>query len=116
METDITFEGFQTLEQRHGMRCFFFVGDENSSVYPTLISSIPWGYAITKVEYANHCVKCYRTVLEKLAQDKPSYKCRGKLTKIMRKRLTRAARCAIIMKSKETNEQKSIFNLTKDRP
>ena len=46
---------------------------EDSSVYPTLISSIPRGCAITKMECANHCVKCYRTALERLVQDKPSY-------------------------------------------
>ena len=39
-----------------------FIGDGDSFVYPTLISSVPWGYAITKIEYANHCVKCYRTI------------------------------------------------------
>ena len=32
----------------------------------------------------------------------------------MRKRLTRAARCAIIMRSKETNQQQAIANLRKD--
>ena len=114
METDIILEGFQMCEQQHGVRYISFIGDGDSSVYPTLISSIPWGYAITKIECANHCVKCYRTALEKLVQDKPSYKGRGKLTEVMRKRLTRAARCAIIMRSKETNQQQAIANLRKD--
>ena len=111
METDFILEGFQTCEQQHAIRYISFMGDGDSSVYPTLISSIPLGYAITKIECANHCVKCYRTALEKLVHDKPSYKGRGKLTEIMRKRLTRAARYAIIMRSKETNQQKAIVNL-----
>ena len=91
-----------------------FIRDGDSSVYSTLISSILWGYAITKIECANHCVKCYRTALEKLAQDKPSCKGRGKLTEAMRKWLIRAAWCTIIMRSKETNQQKAIVNLRKD--
>ena len=48
------------------MMSFLYIGDGDSSVYPTLISSIPWGYAITKIECANHCIKCYHTALEKL--------------------------------------------------
>ena len=114
METDIIVEGFRTCEQQHGVRYISFIGDGDSSVYPSLISSIPWGYAITKIECANHCVKCYRTALEKLVQDKPSYKGRGKLTEAMRKRLTRAARCAIVMRSKESNRQQAIVSLRKD--
>ena len=105
METDIILEGFRTCEQQHGVRYTSFIGDGDSSIYPTLISSIPWGYTITKIECANHCVKCYRTALEKLVQDKPSYKGKGKLTETMRKRLTIAARCAIVMQSKEGNIQ-----------
>ena len=114
METDIIVKGFQTCEQQHGVRYISFIGDGDSSVYPSLISSIPWGYAITKIECANHCVKCYRTALEKLVQDKPSYKGRGKLTEAMRKRLTRAARCAIVMRSQESNREHAIVNLRKD--
>ena len=48
METDIILEGFRTCEQQHDVRYTSFIGDGDSSVYPTLISSIPWGYAITK--------------------------------------------------------------------
>ena len=86
MEADIILEAFQTCEQQHGIRYISFIGDGDISVYPTLISSIPWGYAITKIECANHCVKCYRTALG----------------------------CAIFMKSKETNQQKAIVDLRKD--
>ena len=97
MQTDIILEGFRTCQQQHDVRYTSFIGDGDSSVYPTLIL---WGYAITKIECANHCVKCYRTALEKLVQDKPSYKGKGKLTETMRKRLTIATRCAIVMRAK----------------
>lgn len=49
------------------------------------------------MECANHATKNYRSALEKLVQDNPSYKGKGKLTDGMRKRLTKAARCAITM-------------------
>ena len=82
-------------------------------MYPTLISSVPWGYAITKVECANHHIKCYRTALEKLVQDNPFYKGKGKLTESMRKQLTKAARSTIIMCSQENNHPEAIIQ--KDR-
>ena len=83
METDIILEGFLKCETQYGLRYISFIGDGDSSVYPTLISSVPWGYAITKVECANHYIKCYCTALEKLVQDNPSYKGKGKLTEFM---------------------------------
>ena len=64
METDIILEGFLQCEIQHGLRYISFIGDGDSSVYPTLISSVPWEYAITKIECANHCIKCYCTALE----------------------------------------------------
>ena len=114
METDIILEGFLQCETQHGLRYISFIGDGDSSVYPTLISSVPLEYAITKIECANHCIKCYRTALEKLVQDNPSYKGKGKLTESMRKQLTKAARSAIIMRSKENNHPKAIKKLQKD--
>ena len=110
IETDIILEGFLQCETQHGLRYISFIGDGDSSIYHTLISSVPWGYAITKVECANHCIKCYRTSLEKLVQNNPSYKGKGKLTESMRKQLTKAARSAIIMRSKEYNHPEAIKN------
>ena len=101
MEAHIILEGFRKCEEQHGVRYIEFIGDGDSSVYPTLISSIPWGYAITKVECANHSVKCYRSALEKLVHDNPTYKGKGKLSESTRKRLTKAAQSAIIMRSQE---------------
>ena len=91
METDIIVEGFKKCEQQHGIRYTTFIGDGNSSVYSSVIESVPWGYCITKVECANHSLKCYRSALEKLVHDNPAYKGKGKLTENMRKRLTKAA-------------------------
>ena len=114
METDIIVEGFKKCTQQHGIKYTKFIGDGDSSVYPTLISSVPWGYTIEKMECANHAVKCYRTALETLVQDKPHYRGKGKLTEAMRKRLTKAARCAIVMRSKESNKQAAIVKLQQD--
>ena len=67
MEMDIILEGFQLTEKRHGLRYIKFIGDGDSSVYPSLIPHVPtWGGSIKKLEYANHVTKCYRSSLEKL--------------------------------------------------
>ena len=115
METDIIVEGFKQAEERHSVRYIRFVGDGDSSVYPTLVSSVPvWGYAIQKIECANHATKCYCLALEKLVQDNPSYKGKGKLTDAMRKRLTKAARCAIKMRSRESDKKAAVQKLQHD--
>ena len=115
METDIIVEGFKAAEAQHGLRYIKFVGDGDSSVYPTLINSVPgWGRAIRKLECANHAVKCYRSSLEKLIQEKPKYKGKGKLTESMRKRLTKAARCAIKNRSAERDRKQAIQQLRRD--
>ncbi len=99
METDILVEGFVDAEKVHGVRYIQFIGDGDSSVYPTLIQRVPgWGHAITKLECANHACKCYKGALERLVQDNPSYKGNGGLTMKMRRRLVSAARCAIKMR------------------
>ena len=100
MESDIIVQGFQEAESKDGLRYINFVGDGDSSVYPSLIAGVPqWGHAIRKIECANHAIKCYRGALEKLALEKPQYRGKGKLTVNMRKRLTKAARCALKMRS-----------------
>ena len=81
METDIVLEGFMEAERVHGVHYTKFIGDGDSSVYPTLLTSVPgWGQAIKKLECANHACKCYRGALEELVQDNPSYKGSGRLT------------------------------------
>ena len=115
METDIILEGFKLAEKMHGVRYMRFIGDGDSSVHSTLLQCVPlWGRDITKLECANHAVKCYRSSLEKLVQDKPSYKGKGGLTLKMRKCLSSAARCAIKMHSKEADRTKAVRLLRQD--
>ena len=105
MEADIISEGFGKGYNQHGLRYMEYIGDGDSSVQPKLVEKLPWGFAIKKLEYTNHAVKCFRASLENLVSTNSSYKGRGKLTEAMRKRLTKAARSAIVMRSKETNKQ-----------
>ena len=90
METDIILQGFKEAESRYGLRYTTFIGDGESSLHPNLITGVPC---------ANHAMKCYRASLERLVEEKTHYKGKGKLTKSMRKKLTKAARCAIKMMS-----------------
>ena len=115
METDIIVQGFTEAEKVHGVRYTKFIGDGDSSVYPTLIQKVSgWGHAIKKLECANHVCKCYRGALEKLVRDNPSYKGRGGLTEKMRRRLVSAARCAIKMRSKEVDRKNAVRLLKRD--
>ncbi len=115
METDIILEGFLQAEQTHGIRYMRFIDDGDSSVYPTLLNSVTeWGRDIKKIECANHACKCYRSSLEKLVADNPSYKGKGGLTLKMRKKLTSAARCAIKMRSAESDRAKAVKLLERD--
>ena len=115
MEPDIILEGFLECERVHGVRYTQFIGDGDSSVHSTLLQSVPgWGHAIKKLECANHTCKCYRGALERLVQDNPSYKGNGGLTLKMRKRLVSAARCAIRMRSKETDQKQALASLKHD--
>ena len=66
------------------------------------------------MECANHACKCYRSSLEKLANEHLEYKWKGGLTLHMRKRLTSAARCVIKMRSKEQDTSKAVKLLEKD--
>ena len=115
METDIIIDGFCRAERVHGLRYMRFIGDGDSSVYPTLLTTVPgWGRAIVKMECANHACKCYRGSLEKVVQENPKYKGKGGLTAKMRQRLTTAARCAIKMRSQEENRKEAIKKLQSD--
>ena len=115
METDIILEGFLEAEKVHGLRYTKFIGDGDSSVHPTLLQNVHgWGYAIQKLECANHACKCYRGALEQLVQNNPSYKGSGGLTLKIRKKLVSGARCAIRMRSKETDTTKALISLRRD--
>lgn len=115
MEADAILEGFLEAERVHGLRYTKFIGDGDSSVYPTLLQNVlGWGHAIRKLECANHACKCYRSALERLIQSNPSYKGSGKLTEKMRKKLVTAARCAIRMRSEESDRTEALKALRKD--
>ena len=80
-----------------------------------LLQNVPgWGYAIKKLECANHACKCYRGSLEQLVLENPSYKGSGGLTQKMRKRLVSSARCAIRMRSQESDPKKVLTSLRRD--
>ncbi len=115
METEIILEGFLEAEKVHGVCYLRFVGDGDSSVYPTLLQSVPvWGHRIEKLECANHACKCYRGALEQLVRDNPSYKGSGGLTLKIRKKLVSGARFAIRMRSKEPDKSKALTALRSD--
>ena len=50
----------------------WMIGDGDSSVHHSVITSVPYGRFVEKVECLNHTVKCYRSDLEKLAKDNAS--------------------------------------------
>ena len=115
METDIILEGFKEAESKYGLRYTTFIGDGDSSIHPNLITGVPgWGHIIKKSECANHAIKCYRASLERLVEEKPHYKGKGKLTESMRKQLTKVARCAIKMRSTHTNRGEAVKLLRQD--
>ena len=77
METDTILEGFRQSENMHGLRYLWLIGDGDSSVYHSVVTGVSsYEHDITKVECANHAVKCNRNRLEALCNDKPQY--RGK--------------------------------------
>ena len=74
MEADIILEGFRISENMHGVKYLWLIGDGDSSVYNSVVTGVPgYGRDITKVECANHAVKCYRNRLEALCKEKPHY-------------------------------------------
>ena len=115
MEADIIVDGFKQAEQKYELRYMRFIGDGDSSVYTHIQEQVPvWGCHVTKLECANHACKCLRSSLEKLVEDKPYYKGKGKLTKQVIKRLSKDVRCAIMMRSKEADRALAIKKLRHD--
>ena len=115
MEADIILEGFLEAERVHGVRYIQFVGDGDSSVYPTLVQNVlVWGHDIRKLEFVNYVCKCYRGTLERHVQENPSYKGSGGLTQRMRRRLVSAARSAIRMRSVEDDKREALQKLKHD--
>ena len=84
MEADIILSGFLEAESTHGVRYLKIIADGDSSVFAILQQEVPvWGKDISKLECANHICKCVRANLERLVEEKPQYKGKGKLTKLI---------------------------------
>ncbi|VDI82683.1 Hypothetical predicted protein [Mytilus galloprovincialis] len=115
MESDILVEGFKQAEKVHGLRYMQLIADGDSSVYAKIQEEVPiWGKFVTKMECSNHACKCLRSNLEKLVNDNPNYKGQNKLTKTTRVKIVSAVRCAIRMRSKESNRSAAIKLLAHD--
>lgn len=116
METDIIFDGFLNCETEHGVRYMRVIGDGDSSVYRSIVENrVPvWGPYVIKLECENHACKCLQTHLEQLVNDKPSYKGKGKLTVLNRKRIVQGVRAAIKMCSVEPDHQSALKKLKAD--
>ena len=54
MESDIIVEGFNLSESMHGLRYMQFIGDGDSSVHYNIVTSVPYGRHVEKIE----CAKC----------------------------------------------------------
>ena len=73
MEADIILEGFKQAEKTHGVRYLRFVGDGDSSVYPTLIQHVPvWSRFIKKMECANHAVQVLSIITRETGSRQPN--------------------------------------------
>ena len=114
MEADIIVEGFLKANE-YGVRYMTLIADGDSSTYAKIQEEVPvWGAHVQKGECANHVCKCLRGNLEKLVDANPSYKGKGNLTRVARVKLTSAVRCAIRMRSNETDKHKATRLLEKD--
>ncbi|XP_033729993.1 uncharacterized protein LOC117319268 [Pecten maximus] len=115
MESSIIVEGFQQAEKTHGLRYTTVIADGDSSVYAKIQEQVPiWGKDVKKLECANHVCKCLRSSLEKLVDQNPMYKGKQRLTKALRVRITTAVRCAIRVRSKESNQKNAAKQLDHD--
>ena len=92
MKADIILEGFRQSKEMHGLQYFWLIGDGDSSVYHSVFTGVPsYGRNITKVECANHAVKCYRNRLEALCNEKSDHHGKHGLSSAMMKRITHGA-------------------------
>ena len=115
MESQIILEGFLECEKKYGVIYKNMIGDGDSSVYSNIVKNVPvWGPYVSKIECANHATKCLRSNIEKLLTDKPHYKGKGQLTRLNVRRITTGVRCAIKMRSNETDKVLAITKLKKD--
>ena len=93
-EADIIVEGSRLSEQTHGVRYLWFIGHGDSSVYYAVVTGIPYGHYVQKVECANHTIKCYQNHLMQ-----KSFRISSGLFTVRMRRITHGGRCAIKMHS-----------------
>ena len=72
MEANIIAAGFRQSEAMHVVRYIKVIGDGDSSVLRTIHTTVSYDRYVSKLECANHCVKCYRLQLEQIVKDFPS--------------------------------------------
>ena len=106
MEADIIAAGFRQSEAMHGIRHIKVVGDGDSSVLHTIHTTVSYGRHVSKLECANHCVKCYHSHLEQLVKDFPHFKGCGNLSKSTIIKIVYGARCAIHKRSQDRDVEK----------
>ena len=81
MKTDIIATGFRLSEITHGVQYTQVTGDGDSSVLYTIQTTVQcYSRDVVKIECPNHTIKCYRSRLEQLAKDFPSFRGQGGLT------------------------------------
>ena len=100
--------GFRQSEVMHGVRYIKVIGDGDYSVLHT---TIPYGRDVTKLKYANHCVKWYQSHLEQLIKDFPHFKGCGKLSKSTITKIAYGARCAIYKRAPDKDVAKLKMDL-----
>ena len=79
----------------HGVKYIKVVDDGDSSVLHTLCITVLYGRHVSKLECANHCVKCYWSHLEQLVKDFLHFKGHGNLSKSTINQIVYGAKCAI---------------------
>jgi len=86
-------------------------------VYSNIIKFVTvCGPYVQKIECAKHATRCLRSNLEKFVSDKPLYKGKGGLPKLNILRITTCVRCAIIMRSNDSqcSRNDSVKKLSSD--
>ena len=74
--------------------------------YIQYIATVPYDREVSKLECANHYVKCYRSRLEQLIKDFPDFKGCGNLSKSTIIKIAYGARCAIHIRSQDIDVEK----------
>ena len=79
----------------HGVRYIKVISDGDSSVLHAIHTTVSYGRHVSKLECANHYVKCYHSHLEQLVKYFPHFKGHGNLSKSIIINIAYGARCAI---------------------